>query len=159
MTYNLDQVGILQVVLCSFGSKNYLCGFRPPVEQCHMVNQVWPPEHLSFPDDNNLDIIFFEGNVMRDCADTWIQRRKPGVCWPRDWLPQHLGRGIRVFLLNYRIADGFGHVVENLQKHLVSRYGVHLWTTPFAGDVLIRTCDAGVCDEVVSRLCLSALFI
>jgi len=107
-------------VLCTFSSKNYSCGFRPPVGQCHMVNQVWPPEHLSFPDDNNLDIIFFEGNVMRDCADTWIQRHKPGVCWPRDWLPQHLGRGIRVFLLNYRIADGFASVVDDLQRRLVS---------------------------------------
>lgn len=125
------------------------------MEQLHIVNQVWPLEHFPFPKDNNLDIIFFEGNVMIDCADTWIQRGKPGVCWPRDWLPQDLGESIRVFLLNYRIADGFGHVVENLQKHLVSRYGVHLLTTSFVGDVIIRTCDAGVRKS----LCLGCVYL
>lgn len=87
------------------------------------MNPVWPLESTSNP---ILDVIFFEGNVGRSkylsCKDTWVQRGKPDVCWPRDWLPKDFKGGIRVLLLEYSISEaGVKGVVDELQSLLVFR--------------------------------------
>ena len=94
------------------------------------MNQVWPlvdPLDPSKPNVAKVDVIFFEGNVGRrkdmSCKDTWVQRGKPNVWWPRDWLPQDLGGDIRVLLLEYSISDdGVEGILDQLQRLLVFRY-------------------------------------
>lgn len=76
--------------------------------------------------DTKLDVIFFEGNVGRrkylSCKDTWVQRDKPDVWWPRDWLPKDFQGDIRVLLLEYSISEaGVEGVVDELQRLLVFR--------------------------------------
>ena len=89
------------------------------------MNQMGPP-NLDIS-SSKLDVIFFEGNVgtRKDmsCKDTWVQRGKPNVWWPRDWLPKDLGGDIRVLLLEYSISDeGIEGVLDQLQRLLVFRY-------------------------------------
>lgn len=71
-------------------------------------------------------MIFFEGNVGRrkdlSCKDTWVQRGKPNVMWPGDWLPKDLGVDIRVLLLEYSISEaGVEGVLDELHRLLVFR--------------------------------------
>ncbi|KAG0586827.1 hypothetical protein KC19_2G120600 [Ceratodon purpureus] len=101
----------------------------------YLVNPVWPLE--STP-ETSLDVIFFEGNVGRrkylSCKDTWVQRGKPDVWWPRDWLPKDFKGDIRVLLLEYSISEaGVEGVVEELQRLLVfsDRWNRgHTWQRP-----------------------------
>ncbi|KAG0586806.1 hypothetical protein KC19_2G119000 [Ceratodon purpureus] len=87
----------------------------------YLVNPVWPLQHTT---DSKLDLIFFEGNVGRrrylSCKDTWVQRGKPDVWWPQDWLQKDFKGDIRVLLLEYSISEaGVEGVVEELQRLLV----------------------------------------
>ncbi|KAG0612962.1 hypothetical protein M758_6G066100 [Ceratodon purpureus] len=89
----------------------------------YLVSQVWSPTKS---DASKMDVLFFEGNVgkMKDmsCKETWVQRDKPNVWWPRDWLPKDLGGDIRVLLLEYSISDdGVDGVLEQLETLLVFR--------------------------------------
>jgi hypothetical protein len=97
------------------------------LEQGYLVNPVWPLESTS---ETKLDVIFFEGNVGRrkhlSCKDTWVQRGvqrgKPVIWWPRDWLPKDFKGEIRVLLLEYSISEaGVEGVVDELQRVLVFR--------------------------------------
>ncbi|KAG0612981.1 hypothetical protein M758_6G067300 [Ceratodon purpureus] len=102
----------------------------------YLVNQMGPP-NLDIS-SSKLDVIFFEGNVgtRKDmsCKDTWVQRGKPNVWWPRDWLPKDLGGDIRVLLLEYSISDeGIEGVLDQLQRLLVfsDRWNrKHTWERP-----------------------------
>ena len=70
------------------------------------------------------------------CKDTWVQRGKPDVWWPRDWLPKDLGDDIRVLLLEYSISDdGVEAVVQRLQMLLVFRYRFLCFETPSAKEI------------------------
>lgn len=96
------------------------------LEQGYIVNQMGPPNLDT--SNSKLDVIFFEGNVGRrkdfSCKDTWVQRNKPSVWWPRDWLPLDVEGDIRVLLLEYSISDdGVEGVLDQLQSFLVFRYG------------------------------------
>ena len=93
--------------------------------QAYLVNQMGSPNLDA--SDSKLDVIFFKRNVGRrkdmSYEDTWVQRDKPNVWWPRDWLPKDLGGEIRVLLLKYSISDdGVEGVLDQLQRLLVFRY-------------------------------------
>lgn len=102
----------------------FLTFFFVPFWQGRLVNEVWPLSRDS--PDSKLDVIFFEGNVGRrkrlSCLDTWVQRGKPNVQWPREWLPKDLGVDIRVLVLEYAISDrGVEGVSDELQTFLLFR--------------------------------------
>jgi serine/threonine protein kinase len=106
----------------------------------YMVNEVGAPE-TGASTSNTLDVIFFDGNVgerkFLSCKDTWVQRGKPNVWWPRDWLFKDFKGEIRVLVLQYDISEkekgvegkgvekkgvekkGVENVVHELQRFLV----------------------------------------
>ncbi|CAM6042075.1 unnamed protein product [Sphagnum compactum] len=75
----------------------------------YSVHQLYPDNDPSTPKhDYKLTLIFFHNlsNDLLAWKKTWIQRRHPEVCWPRDWLPkppedQGLGTDIRVLSVAY----------------------------------------------------------
>ncbi|KAH9532102.1 hypothetical protein CY35_19G071700 [Sphagnum magellanicum] len=77
----------------------------------YSVHQLYPDNDLSTPKhDYKLTLIFFHNlsNNLLAWKNTWIQRRHPEVCWPRDWLPkppedQGLGTDIRVLSVTYPV--------------------------------------------------------
>ncbi|CAM6065474.1 unnamed protein product [Sphagnum tenellum] len=77
----------------------------------YSVHQLYPDNDLSTPQhDHKLTLIFFHSptNDHQARENTWIQRRHPEVCWPRDWLPkppedQGLGTDIRVLSVAYPV--------------------------------------------------------
>ncbi|CAK9869970.1 unnamed protein product [Sphagnum jensenii] len=77
----------------------------------YSVHQLYPDNDLSTPQhDHKFTLIFFHSpsNDHRARENTWIQRRHPEVCWPRDWLPkrpedQGLGTDIRVLSVAYPV--------------------------------------------------------
>ena len=90
----------------------------------YLVNPVGTQSDTA--SDTKLDVIFFEGNVGErkylSCKDTWVQRGKPEVWWPRDWLSKDFKGDIRVLLLEYSISEsGVKDVVDDLQRLLVFR--------------------------------------
>ncbi|KAG0612980.1 hypothetical protein M758_6G067200 [Ceratodon purpureus] len=88
-----------------------------------LVNKVWPPDKVT--SNLKLDVIFFEGNVggrrTLSCRDTWLQRDRPKVFWPRDWLPEDVhNERIRVLVLEYCISEtGLEGLVSDIKKSLI----------------------------------------
>ena len=83
----------------------------------------------------DVDVIFFHGLQQRpgdqSWKSSWVQRGKPEVCWPRDWLPEDVRGKVRVLSLEYdaQIMEKGGrgntedvdNIGSNLKQSLVDR--------------------------------------
>jgi hypothetical protein len=106
------------------------CLGRIGLQRFYSVHQLYPDDDLSTPNhDHKLTLIFFHSPAddNLDGSKTWIQRRHPEVCWPRDWLPkapvdQGLGTDIRVLSVAYPVPRSVKEWVKHMMKLLICRY-------------------------------------
>ena len=90
--------------------------------------------HQLFPLDGDtceahVDVVFFHGLQQRpgdqSWKTSWVQRGKPGVCWPQEWLPGDLDKRVRVLSLEYDAqirgnAEDVHDIGSNLRHSLVN---------------------------------------
>jgi hypothetical protein len=107
------------------------CLGRIGLQRYYSVHQLYPDNDLSTPKhDYKLTLIFFHNlsNNLLAWKNTWIQRRHPEVCWPRDWLPkppedQGLGTDIRVLSVTYPVPrKSMKEWVKHMMELLICRY-------------------------------------
>jgi len=100
------------------------------------------PVHLLWPLSGDkrrteLDVVLFHGLqfTANDSCDswrkTWSQRGHEDVCWPERWLPDDLGKAVRIFSLSYDAHAGtsshgdVSEIAHNLVQNLMDpRYQV-----------------------------------
>jgi hypothetical protein len=98
------------------------------------VSQLHPPRRTLGEHNHDLTIIFFCGSTW---TNTWIQRRHPEVCWPRDWLPKAvekwgLTRGMLVLSLSHfphisHFCQTEEIIADQLVEILLERCHALLW--------------------------------
>ncbi len=91
------------------------------------MHQLWPPSEGN--QRTKLDVVLFHGlqltandSSVAWCS-TWTQRGHDDVCWPREWLPFHLGEAVRIFSVSYNATSPHDHVseiVDNLFQSLIN---------------------------------------